>query len=188
MKESIAHIADQIREAREAKGLSQRVLSQKVGIPQSHISKIENGAVNLQLSSLIELARALDLELMLIPKQATRITQQAVDISHERTSKEVALRKLQNIAMKASPRDNWYDAAQQINNAVKLYKQINLSSQQIMELQRYAREAERSLNLVDRRPAIEKIARLMQNTRNELAHQGTRTYTQQAMFQLDEES
>ncbi|MBL4574475.1 MAG: helix-turn-helix transcriptional regulator [Opitutaceae bacterium] len=72
MNESIAHIAQQIKEAREAKGLSQRALSKKVGIPQSHISKIENGTVNLQLSSLIELARVLELELMLVPKKAQK--------------------------------------------------------------------------------------------------------------------
>lgn len=70
MRESIAHIAKQLKEAREAKGLSQRGLSAKAGIPQSHISKIENGAVNLQLSSLIELSRVLGLELMLVPQKA----------------------------------------------------------------------------------------------------------------------
>ncbi|PCI48066.1 MAG: transcriptional regulator [Alphaproteobacteria bacterium] len=74
MLESIAYIAQQIKEARETKGLSQRALSEKVGIPQSHISRIENGAVNLQLSSLIELARVLELELILVPKEAQKAT------------------------------------------------------------------------------------------------------------------
>jgi len=36
--------------------------------PRSHISKVEKGAVDLRLSSLIELARALDLEFMLVPR------------------------------------------------------------------------------------------------------------------------
>ena len=70
MHESIAHIAEQLKQARAAKGLSQRALSAKAGIPQSHISKIESGAVNLQLSSLIELSRVLGLELMLVPQKA----------------------------------------------------------------------------------------------------------------------
>lgn len=48
------------------KGLSQRALSDKTGIPQNHISKIENGMIDLQISSLIGLVRALDLELVLI--------------------------------------------------------------------------------------------------------------------------
>ena len=65
---SLSEIAATIKEARKKKGLSQRALSAKVGVPQSHISKIENGVVDLQTSSLIELARALDLELMLVPR------------------------------------------------------------------------------------------------------------------------
>jgi transcriptional regulator with XRE-family HTH domain len=62
------HIAKLLREAREIKGLNQRELSAAAGVPQSHISKIEKGAVDLRLSSLIELARALDLEFMLVPR------------------------------------------------------------------------------------------------------------------------
>ena len=95
MNESIAHIALQIKEAREAKGLSQRALSKKVGIPQSHISRIENGAVNLQLSSLIELARVLELELMLVPKKAQKATGAIVNdfnnhFTHSTTTKNLA--------------------------------------------------------------------------------------------------
>lgn len=48
--------------------MSQRALANLVGIPQSHISKIERGLVDLQVSSLIQLSRVLDLELMFIPR------------------------------------------------------------------------------------------------------------------------
>lgn len=48
--------------------MSQRDLSARAGVPQSHISKIEGGKVDLQLSS--QLARLLDLELKLVPKKA----------------------------------------------------------------------------------------------------------------------
>jgi len=58
-----------LKKARIAKGLSQRALSAISGVPQSHISKIENGTVDLQTSSLIQLARILDLELMLVPRK-----------------------------------------------------------------------------------------------------------------------
>ena len=57
------HIAPMLRSARETQGLSQRALSAMAGVPQSHISKIENGTVDLRVSSLVELARVLDLEL-----------------------------------------------------------------------------------------------------------------------------
>lgn len=69
MKESIQHIGKALKKARETKSLSQRELSQKTGIPQSHISKIENGTIDLQISSLIELSRMLDLEPMLVPRE-----------------------------------------------------------------------------------------------------------------------
>ena len=64
----VENVAQELKAARNNKGLSQRKLGAKVGVPQSHISKIENGAVDLKTSSLIELARALDLELMLVPR------------------------------------------------------------------------------------------------------------------------
>ena len=64
------HIAKALKNAREVKGLSQRALSGLAGVPQSHISNIENGAVDLRLSSLVELARALDMELTLVPRKS----------------------------------------------------------------------------------------------------------------------
>jgi transcriptional regulator with XRE-family HTH domain len=68
MLDSIKQIGALLRTARLQKGLSQRALSARTRIPQNHISKIENGEVNLQISTLIEMARSLDLELMLAPR------------------------------------------------------------------------------------------------------------------------
>lgn len=70
MSTGIEEIAASIREARIAKALTQNALGQRVGLPQSHISKIEKGAVDLKLSSLVEIARALELEIMLVPRKA----------------------------------------------------------------------------------------------------------------------
>lgn len=67
MNYSTQHISRQLKQARETKGLSQRELGARSGVPQSHISKIENGSVDLRLSSLVAIARALGLELALIP-------------------------------------------------------------------------------------------------------------------------
>ncbi|WP_460588363.1 helix-turn-helix domain-containing protein [Haliea atlantica] len=69
MSYSTEHIARSLKQARIDKKLSQRSLAAKAGVPQSHLSKIENGAVDLRLSSLIELARVLDLELLLVPRK-----------------------------------------------------------------------------------------------------------------------
>ncbi len=49
MEFRIEPIAQALREARKRKGISQRALSNLAGVPQSHISKIESGAVDLRL-------------------------------------------------------------------------------------------------------------------------------------------
>ncbi|NIB39165.1 helix-turn-helix transcriptional regulator [Pseudomaricurvus alkylphenolicus] len=71
-------ILNSLKEARQKKGFSQRELSTRSGVPQSHISKIESGAVDLRVSSLIALARVLDLELELIPKKTVPAVQSLV--------------------------------------------------------------------------------------------------------------
>ena len=70
MNYTISHITNQLKAARKARSLSQRALGKLAGVPQSHISKIENGSVDLRLSSLIELARILGLEATLVPRKA----------------------------------------------------------------------------------------------------------------------
>lgn len=62
--------AQSLRQARLHKGWSQRDLSAKAGIPQAHISRIESGTVDVKVSTLVELARLLDLELILAPRSS----------------------------------------------------------------------------------------------------------------------
>ena len=80
-------ILKNLRDARQRKGFSQRELSAKSGVPQSHISKIESGAVDLRVSSLVALARVLDLELELVPKKTVPAIKSIVRSS---TSADVA--------------------------------------------------------------------------------------------------
>ncbi|GJL65021.1 MAG: transcriptional regulator [Nitrospirales bacterium] len=61
-------IGRKLRTARKAKGLTQKDLGAKMGLPQSHISQIEAGNVDVRFSSLQEMARLLDLEPILIPR------------------------------------------------------------------------------------------------------------------------
>ncbi len=75
MSYATEYVAATLKAAREAKRLSQRELGAKSGVPQGHISKIEAGAVDLRLSSLVTLARILDLELMLVPRKTVSAVQ-----------------------------------------------------------------------------------------------------------------
>lgn len=69
MNHSMIPFTQLLKEARKEKKLSQRKLAEMAGVPQSHISKVENGKVNIQISSLFEIARVLELEPMLIPRR-----------------------------------------------------------------------------------------------------------------------
>lgn len=61
-------IIQSLKSARQEKGLTQAELGKKLGLPQSHISKIEQGLTNPQLSTLRDMARILDMELTLVPR------------------------------------------------------------------------------------------------------------------------
>jgi transcriptional regulator with XRE-family HTH domain len=69
MKYTTEGLAAELRQMRKKAGLTQKELGKKTGIPQSHISRIENGTVDIQTSSLVEIARVLGLELMLVPRE-----------------------------------------------------------------------------------------------------------------------
>lgn len=69
MSQSTRPFILRLKEARQKKKLSQRGLAELAGVPQSHISNIENGKVDIRLSSLFEIARVLELEPMLVPRR-----------------------------------------------------------------------------------------------------------------------
>ena len=62
------YLINQLKAARKAKKLNQAELGKKLGLPQSHISKIEQSATDPRLSTIADLARVLDLEIMLVPR------------------------------------------------------------------------------------------------------------------------
>jgi HTH-type transcriptional regulator / antitoxin HipB len=92
MSSSLQPLLERIKVAREQKGLSQRALGERVGLPQSHISKIENGSVDLQASSLLEIARALDLELILVPRIALPAIRALQDVQRPEAQQRPAYR------------------------------------------------------------------------------------------------
>jgi transcriptional regulator with XRE-family HTH domain len=67
---SALDLAATLAQARTASGLTQAELAARTGRTQSSISQIEAGRVEPNLSSLIELARAVGLEVRLIPQSA----------------------------------------------------------------------------------------------------------------------
>lgn len=58
-----------LRQARLDKGLTQAQLAELLQIGQSYLSQVERGKHDIKASTLIEWARVLELELMLVPRQ-----------------------------------------------------------------------------------------------------------------------
>lgn len=157
MNYSIKHIADEIRAAREKKGLSQRALGAKIGIPQSHISRIEKGAVDLQASSLIEISRALDLELMMVPRTLVPAVQGLKRKSwgqglfpSERIS-ETTAKDLDKILKNAKLVARRFSQTKALENLVPIIKNL----QQLRPTQAQARQIQKLLDQLN--PAMEKL-------------------------------
>jgi transcriptional regulator with XRE-family HTH domain len=82
-----ADLVQTIRNRRAAAGISQRDLGARSGLSQAHISQIESGKLEPGLSSFIDLARALDFEVMLVPKRMLPAVQ---GLLRETKSKELS--------------------------------------------------------------------------------------------------
>ena len=162
-----------LKAARESKGLSQRALSGKAGVPQAHISNIERGAVDLRLSSLIALARALDLELTLVPRKAVPAVQSIIRSSDSAAAPPAEmLKELQRLQETVKS----LQSAAQIPEIAQLARQLRelqsfrLSAPQIETLKEARKAvqafAEHTRGLEDLRQTVSRLQRL----RNELAH------------------
>lgn len=68
-----------LKRARLTAGLSQRALAERSGVTQSHISQIESGSTEPGLSTLIDLARSLELDVMLIPRKQIPAVSSLID-------------------------------------------------------------------------------------------------------------
>lgn len=102
MSYAATELLEQLRAARLAQGLSQRQLGERIGLPQSNIARLESGGTDPSLSKIIELARALDLDLQLIPRKALpavkgamRANKFAID-PHDATSR--AIQRIRNMS------------------------------------------------------------------------------------------
>jgi len=125
MNYAIEHITRILKEARERKGLSQRALSKQAGVPQGQISKIENGGVDLRLSSLIGLSRALDLELTLVPRKAMPAVKSIVRSSEPHSS---GISRDMRAAMQEVKR---------FQDAIASLSQVQKATTEVSQLQRY---------------------------------------------------
>jgi transcriptional regulator with XRE-family HTH domain len=177
MAYSTEQMVKELKAAREAKGLSQRALSELVGVPQSHISKIERGGVNLRLSSFVEIARALNLEVMLVPRKnlsAVRsITRPRPQVTKEmeaaaRGSKE--LQRLQNTIAKLSHEHPATKEIAQFQRRVNDLNRLKLPTSALEDLKKINDSLKLTTLETDSLRKITESLNQVQHLRNQLAH------------------
>lgn len=172
------YIAGTLRSTREARGLSQRELSIKSGVPQGHISKIENNAVDLRFSSLVALARALDLEPILVSRKSVPAVQSIASSApagapQDGKAARQALRELARLqnAMNNLPTDlfpkselEWYQ---------RHVRELSYFRPSLLEI-RTIRDANQAIKAFGRGThdpnAIRQSLRRLRDLRNALAH------------------
>jgi len=188
------HIAGALKAARERKHLSQRALSSKAGVPQSHISRIERAEVDLRLSSLITLARVLDLELLVVPRRLVPAVQSLVRgaVANEdeaqraaRIAKEVqrldaAVRKLQRYQPQA-------EGLEQVRKATGDLQRLSHISADPKPIREATQAIWRALKSPQELEHLRATAAQLQQIRNAIAHAVPRVNTPQPAYGLNEE-
>lgn len=173
MSAGIDQIAASIRAARQAKALTQKELGQRVGLPQSHISKIEKGAVDLQFSSLVEIARALDLEVKLIPRKALPAVEGVMRASGTPVATSRALNLLNEQAELAKRIKASFPDLSQIEgfqNAIRNIPKLDFDAAQLKALDEALQPSKRLKSLVEAQASNGKLAKQLDEAASSLRH------------------
>lgn len=195
-----------LKQARATKGMTQRGLSERTGVPQSHLSKIESGLTDIRLSSLIELARALDLEVALVPRKAIPAIETVVrstgypapvsssaDIAKRSRELEQALNTVKKLQLQFPEQP----ALKQLQENLQIISNFRSTGTEFAKLLAEALKAYRPLQQLATRQRIElgplpareitEAAKAIQKLRNASVHQPPAPNTPRPAYRLDEE-
>lgn len=190
MQLQVEAIIEALAAARKRKGWSQRDLSERAEIPQSHISKIESGAVDIKLSTLQELARLLDLELVLAPRQALTAVNAALrEARSDQTVRSVRalLSEINKIAYQVYsdlPDEPAHQRLDQLSRELLALESALQTDSNLMELQE-ARDALVRGAQQSGRAGVRQAVSLLSDLRNRVAHPAPDS--QRPAYTLDDE-
>lgn len=171
------NLVSQIREVREASGISQRRLSELAGLTQSHISQVEGGKMEPGLSSFIDLTRALDLEVMLVPKKlvpavVSLVKAQATPDMHIQAGQpnDKRFARAQRLVKKMKQLHGSSADLDRIDATLRFLRRANLSDQEMQLTRSLIDRLERHQSSPQDAPIVRDIAQNLQRLRNSIAH------------------
>ncbi|MBD9560656.1 helix-turn-helix domain-containing protein [Ensifer sp. ENS03] len=186
------HITQQIRAAREARSMSQRELSARSGLTQSHISQIERGTMEPGLASLVDVARALDLEIVLAPKKLMPAMRNILD-SASFTS-DTLTSKQRNLVGRidrwlAEERDRFAIAsdADSLKDSLALLRHLPLAADELETLSDLAMKLQGWQSDPPPAKQVSEFARAVRAVRNAAVHRERDDAVPRSAYALDEE-
>lgn len=184
-----AEFVDNLKRARISKGMTQKDLEALSGIPQAHLSKIESGSVDLKLTSLVELARLLDLELMLVPRKFVPAVEAIVQggyepEGHSRSLREI--RKLRSAISAAELPDS--DVTLRLRRTLREFENLRLSASDETELHKTLRQMQDLLKVRAPKTELANFTHSLQALRNRIVHKTDDLFsTPRPAYTLDDE-
>jgi transcriptional regulator with XRE-family HTH domain len=182
----------EVQDQRVKASLSQRALAARSGLTQAHISQIETGSLEPGLSSFIDMARALDLELVLVPKKLVPAVQgilrQTSAESFSPETGEAALREIargERLVIKqkllygsSADLDRIADALRSLRHAPLRKSDLQIVTNAINTLRRYQASPQS-------KDVVAAIAADLQQLRNRLVHSPSEA--PRAAYAIDDE-
>ncbi|GAA4187025.1 helix-turn-helix domain-containing protein [Shinella granuli] len=186
------HITQQIRAVREARNMSQRELSARSGLTQSHISQIERGTMEPGLSSLVDVARALDLEIVLAPKKLMpaigNILGSASVTGDMLTSQQRKLvRRLERWLAKGREQFTISSEADTLKDSLALLRHLPLSADELDRLRDVSLQLDHWQDDPPTSKALGEFARAIRHLRNAAVHRDRDDAVPRSAYALDEE-
>lgn len=180
MAYSSEEIIRRLRESREASGISQRTLSARSGLTQSHISQIETGTLEPGLSSFLQLARALDLELMLVPRKLVPAVHGILRDTHsEKTLSPVrggaALRDIERGERLVKKQKTLYGSSielERIAEYLRFLRHAPLTTRDLSDIREVIEALRRSQASEQSSETLKNTADILRTMRNRHAHRG----------------
>lgn len=168
-------LTNQAREVREAAGVSQRALSERAGLTQSHISQIESGKIEPGLSSFIDMTRALDLELMLVPKKLVPAVLGLVKATpdmhiHAGRPNDKRFTRAERLVKKMKQLYGSSADLDRIGDTLRFLRRMSLSDQERQLVRELIARLDRDQASPQVAPIVRDIAQNLQRLRNSIAH------------------
>jgi transcriptional regulator with XRE-family HTH domain len=190
MPHATDHVFAALRKAREAQTVSQRELSAKTGIPQAQISRLERGKVDIRLSSLVGLARALGLEVTLVPRSSMPAVESIVRRSQRQeppravtTAVARLLQALQSVRPGTAPAMLW----EQTLGHVRMLERLHPTAEHLAMMEGFGRYLQRAATADIDPVAFAAYANTIERIRNQLAQVSPAAVPQTPAYALDED-